>query len=107
MFIFLDYHIRDDINKIQESAIEKHLEEIDRVFSKPTLKGVFQQLEAEKTPWADGILERLKSISPLMLHVVFRLMKVARYLNTLEEALELEYRIMQHVIVSPELNDSP
>lgn len=34
-----------------------------------------------------------------MLHVVFRLMKIARYLNTLEEALELEYRVMQHVIV--------
>lgn len=60
---------------------------------------MFDQLEAEKTPWAEGVLGRLKSISPLMLHVVFRLMKVARYLNSLEEALELEYRIMQHCIV--------
>jgi hypothetical protein len=40
LFVFLDYHIIEDIDQHQTSALMGHIDEINRVFSKPTLKEV-------------------------------------------------------------------
>jgi len=101
LFIFLNPHLDNDIDRLEKSAITQHLEAIQRCFDKSTLEEVFEALKKEETPWANRTLKRLNDeCSPLMLHVTFRLMRIGRYLNSLEEALELEYRIMQHVINS-------
>lgn len=99
-----------------ETAIGLHQDAINRCFSKNTLaevrlpaqfltpsypEQIFEALEKENTDWSKGVLERLRLASPLMLHVTFRLQRMGRYLNTLEEALQLEYRIAQHMIVRP------
>jgi len=82
----------------KETAILKYIKNINDIFSQDTLPKIFEALEAEETGWGKYILKRLKQCSPLMLHVTFRLQRIGRYLNSLEDALELEYRIAQHMI---------
>lgn len=80
------------------TAIDKVMPDILNCFNKSTLPDIFAALEAEKSAWSEQILNRLRAASPLMLHITFRLQRIGRYLNSLDEALTLEYRVMQHVI---------
>jgi len=86
---------------LYKSAIEKHEDAIKRWFNKDSLYEIIEALEKEKSPWATRLLQRLMfECSPLMLHVTFRLQRMGRYLNNLDEALQLEYRVAQHMIKS-------
>lgn len=71
---------------------------IDEIFSLGTLPEIFEALEAHESVWCRTILNRLKECSPIMLHVTFRLQRIGRYLNSLEDALELEFRVAQNMI---------
>lgn len=86
----------------KESAIAPNLPKINEIFAHDTLVEIFEALEKEKTGWSRALLRRLNECSPLMLHVTFRLQRIGRYLNSLEDALELEYRIAQNMIAHSE-----
>lgn len=85
------------------SSIDAHIATIHRVFGQPTLVEIFAALEAEDTPWARIVLARLRQCSPLMLHVTFRLMRMARHFTSLEEALTLDHRLTQCMVEGDEL----
>jgi enoyl-CoA hydratase/carnithine racemase len=80
------------------SELENRLDDIEHVFTRPSLQEVFQALENLNTDWSKQTLERLKECSPLMLHVTFRLQNLGFYLNSLEEAFALEYRIALNML---------
>lgn len=80
------------------SSIDAHLTTIDRIFGKATLVEIFAALEAEDTPWSRVVLARLRECSPLMLHVTFRLLRMARHFSSLEEALTLDHRLTQAMV---------
>jgi len=80
------------------SELENRLDDIEDVFTQPSLFEVFEALEQLNTDWSKQTLRRLSECSPLMLHVTFRLQNLGFYLNSLDEALALEYRIALNML---------
>jgi len=84
----------------EATAIGTFRDVINRVFAAESLEEVFTALKREDTYWSRETLRRLNECSPLMLHVTFRLQRIGRYLNSIEDAFELEFRIANHMIGS-------
>jgi len=81
------------------SELEKRFPLIEEIFEQPNLRDIFDALESNKdSTWAQQTLQRLKECSPLMLHVTFRLQKLGFYLQSLEEALALEFRVALNML---------
>ncbi len=86
----------------QESFLSKHRCDIDQHFSRPSLEDIISSLEsAAKTPrdeFARETLETLRKRSPTSLHITHRQMKLGENFSSFQDAVELEYKLSQHVI---------
>jgi enoyl-CoA hydratase len=70
---------------------------IDRCFAAETVEGIVAALEDEGGDWAQAALASLAKASPTSLKLTLRQLQIgARY--DVEEALQLEYRMTQHVM---------
>lgn len=82
-----------------ESELESRFPLIAEIFDQPSLSDIFDALENKQdVPWLKQTLDRLKMCSPLMLHVTFRLQKLGYFFKTLEEALNLEFRVALNML---------
>jgi enoyl-CoA hydratase len=70
---------------------------IDRCFSKRTVEEIALALQAEDAPWAKEALSAMRQGSPLSLKATLRAVREGKG-STLEEALRLEFRVIQHLI---------
>ncbi|HEY2029484.1 MAG TPA: enoyl-CoA hydratase/isomerase family protein [Myxococcales bacterium] len=70
---------------------------IDRCFSKATVEEIVAALEAENAPWAREALLALRKAAPLSLKCTLRAVRDGKG-ATVEEALRLEFRVIQHLI---------
>lgn len=66
---------------------------IDLHFAAPTLAQIVQNLSADPSDWARETLSRLEAGSPLAAAVALRLVREVREADTIEAALEMEYRV--------------
>jgi 3-hydroxyisobutyryl-CoA hydrolase len=98
-----EYNTYDEINSIinqfsvktaLESEIDSHLIKINDIFGSNSLNEIFQKLEKDPSEWSQKLLQKLLSVSPTSLQVVFKQLKLGANLN-LGECLKLEYKISQ------------
>jgi enoyl-CoA hydratase len=69
---------------------------IDRCFAAPSVAAIMAALAHEREPWAAEALDSMRRASPLSLRIVFR--QLAQGAPDVESALQLEYRLTQHVM---------
>ena len=77
----------------ESGAFEKHIDEIQRCFWKPTVEDIFLALEAEPSEWAKKQLETLKTKSPRTLKVTHRQLSLGLQAQTFEDNMRMEFRI--------------
>src|SRR5438477_214565 len=70
---------------------------IDRCFGAGSVEAIVAALRQEQGEWAKGGLAAMERASPLSLKLAFRLYERGARLE-IEEALRLEFRVMQHVL---------
>ncbi len=77
----------------EAGAFEKHIDEIQRCFWKPTVEDTFLALEAEPGEWAKKQLDVLKTKSPRTLKVTHRQLTLGLQASTFEDNMRMEFRI--------------
>jgi len=81
-------------NKRDESefSLAPYLVQINRCFGASTVEGILEELEKDKSEWAQNTLKTLSKMSPTSLKVSFKVINVGSKL-TLGECLQMEYRL--------------
>jgi len=74
--------------------------QIDRCFSRASVAGIREALEAEAGDWARDAREAIDRASPIALGITFHQMKLGERGMDIEASLALEYRMTQHVMAS-------
>ena len=67
--------------------------EIDEIFKEPTLEAIVEKLAVSNAEWAPGALKAISQRSPLSLKLTLAAVRAARKFSSLEETLNLEYRL--------------
>jgi enoyl-CoA hydratase len=75
------------------STLESRRKDIDHVFSATTVESVLERLAATPGEWAQGVRGTLAQKSPKSLKLTLAAIRNARTLSSLEEALNVEYRL--------------
>ncbi len=70
---------------------------IDRCFAPDTVEGIIAALESEQAEWARAALASIAKASPTSLKITLHQLQVGARFDV-EEALQLEYRMTQHVM---------
>lgn len=97
----------DDISKVLDSfqnqssldsekpfVLEKHISDIDRLFSSSSVEGIVQNLKADGSEFANKQAETLSKMSPTSLKITYRQLKEGATLS-LADVLVMEYRLSQ------------
>lgn len=79
---------------LKEFALKHDKGKINTVFNGDSLDAIIQNLEKDGSEWSKKQLEILNKMSPTSLKVTFQLLKEGEKM-TLQEALNMEYRISQ------------
>lgn len=74
---------------------------IDRCFAPDTVEGIIAALEREQAEWARAALASIAKASPTSLKITLHQLQVGARFDV-EEALQLEYRMTQHVMQRPD-----
>jgi enoyl-CoA hydratase len=79
------------------SALQERRGDIDRVFGGATLEAILELLSATPGAWAQGLRATLGQKSPKSLKLTLAAIRNAQTLGSLEEALNVEYRLTVRV----------
>jgi enoyl-CoA hydratase len=71
---------------------------IDRVFGQDSIGAVLAALRRETGDWAKEALAAMERASPLSLAITFRQMQIGAHGIEIEQALALEFRIVQNIL---------
>jgi enoyl-CoA hydratase len=86
-----------DAEPVPASPLMALKADIDRYFSKPTLEAVVSELQTTTDPWAMKTRADLLAKSPLALKATLAALRRAPALGSLEEALNVEFRLCTHL----------
>jgi len=86
-----------EADPIPPSPIMALKADIDRAFSKPTVESILAELQTTTKPWAVKTRADLLTKSPLALKASLSAMRQAPALGSLEEALNVEFRLCTHL----------
>ena len=75
-------------------SLNNDMEEINRIFSANTVEEIVQRLKAEKSELSARALKSMEAASPTSLKVAYRQIREGKKLNTLEDVLKMEYRLV-------------
>ncbi|KAM3607180.1 uncharacterized protein V6R79_002950 [Siganus canaliculatus] len=75
-------------------VLEKHMSDIDRLFSCSSVEGIIQNLKAEGSEFANKQAETLSKMSPTSLKITYEQLKRGSTLS-LPDVLVMEYRLTQ------------
>ncbi|XP_010731451.2 3-hydroxyisobutyryl-CoA hydrolase, mitochondrial [Larimichthys crocea] len=97
----------EDVSKVLESyqnqsgldsekpfVLDKHMSDIDRLFSSGSVEGIVQNLKADGSEFANKQAETLSKMSPTSLKITFKQLQEGATLS-LPEVLVMEYRLSQ------------
>ncbi len=90
----IDHWLATYSEAAQASCIRPR-DQINQIFSLPTVRAIVQALEADETPWAQHTAATLRKRSPLMLHVALDQVRRARTLS-LAQDLRMERDMVHH-----------
>ncbi|XP_064397926.1 3-hydroxyisobutyryl-CoA hydrolase, mitochondrial-like [Halichondria panicea] len=77
-----------------ELTLAPHMETINRCFDQPSVEGIVEALENEKTEWAKQQLKTLSKMSPTSLKIAHRQLTLGAQLS-FAECFKMEYRMSQ------------
>ncbi|RVE58450.1 hypothetical protein OJAV_G00209490 [Oryzias javanicus] len=75
-------------------VLDKHLHDIDRLFSASSMEGIMQNLKADGSEFAKKQAEILSKMSPTSLKITYRQLQAGATLS-LQDVLVMEYRLSQ------------
>lgn len=75
-------------------VLDKHLSDIDRLFSSSSVEGIVQNLQADGSEFAKKQAETLSRMSPTSLKITFKQLQAGATLS-LSDVLVMEYRLSQ------------
>jgi enoyl-CoA hydratase len=76
--------------------------DIDRLFAGDSVEAIFAALEADRSDWARGQLDILKTKSPQTLKVAFRQLRQGTRMQSFADEMVVEYRIGARVVCRPD-----
>lgn len=77
-------------------------EAVDQIFAGNTVEDIVASLEQSKEPWAAKAINAAKSRSPVAMKLTLEAVRTARHMHSLEEALNMEYRLTTRLFLSGE-----
>jgi enoyl-CoA hydratase len=86
-----------EADPIPASPLMARKSDIDRYFSKPTVEAIVSELQTTTDPWAMKTRADLLTKSPLALKATLAALRRAPALGSLEEALNVEFRLCTHL----------
>lgn len=97
----------DDVSKVLDSfqnqsgldsdkpfVLDKHISDIDRLFSSGSVEGIMQNLKADGSEFAQKQAETLSKMSPTSLKITYRQLQAGAAMS-LPDVLVMEYRLSQ------------
>jgi len=87
------------------SAMIEHHDEIDRLFSGPTVEAIFQALADDGSPWALEQLGILKTKSPLSMKTALRQIRAGRDMASFADNMAMEMRIGARIVMSHDFSE--
>uniref|UniRef100_A0A8C6LHR6 3-hydroxyisobutyryl-CoA hydrolase n=1 Tax=Nothobranchius furzeri TaxID=105023 RepID=A0A8C6LHR6_NOTFU len=91
---FLCFCPQSSLDSEKPFVLEKHLSEIDRLFSSSSVEGIMQNLRADGSDFANKQAETLSKMSPTSLKITFKQLQLGAALS-LQDVLVMEYRLSQ------------
>ncbi|XP_067124574.1 3-hydroxyisobutyryl-CoA hydrolase, mitochondrial isoform X2 [Centruroides vittatus] len=95
--VLLKFDFQCENEHKKEFALKHDKGKINNVFAGDSIEAIFQNLEKDGTEWSKKQLETLSKMSPTSLKVTFHQLKRGGKM-TLQEALNMEYRLSQRFI---------
>uniref|UniRef100_A0A8C7Y6P4 3-hydroxyisobutyryl-CoA hydrolase n=1 Tax=Oryzias sinensis TaxID=183150 RepID=A0A8C7Y6P4_9TELE len=92
------YQNQSSIDSDKPFVLDKHLHNIDRLFSASSMEGIMQNLKADGSEFAKKQAEVLSKMSPTSLKITYRQLQAGATLS-LQEVLVMEYRLSQACMV--------
>uniref|UniRef100_A0A1A8GGK3 3-hydroxyisobutyryl-CoA hydrolase n=1 Tax=Nothobranchius korthausae TaxID=1143690 RepID=A0A1A8GGK3_9TELE len=91
----LEFHQKQSsLDSEKPFVLEKHMSEIDRLFSSSSVEGIMQNLRADGSDFANKQAETLSKMSPTSLKITFKQLQLGAALS-LQDVLVMEYRLSQ------------
>ncbi|XP_045909594.1 3-hydroxyisobutyryl-CoA hydrolase, mitochondrial [Micropterus dolomieu] len=75
-------------------VLDKHVSDIDRLFSSSSMEGIMQNLKADGSEFANKQAETLSRMSPTSLKITYKQLQAGASLS-LQDVLVMEYRLSQ------------
>lgn len=88
------YHNQSSLDSEKPFVLEKHMSDIDRLFSSSSVEGIVQQLKADGSEFANKQAETLSRMSPTSLKITYKQLQAGAALS-LSDVLVMEYRLSQ------------
>jgi enoyl-CoA hydratase len=91
-----------------ESALGRLRPAIDRIFSADSVEAILARLDSETGQHADWARETAATIrqrAPLALKIAFRQIREGRHKRSLKEELAVEYRLVNRMLLHPDLQE--
>uniref|UniRef100_A0A3Q3XH13 3-hydroxyisobutyryl-CoA hydrolase n=1 Tax=Mola mola TaxID=94237 RepID=A0A3Q3XH13_MOLML len=88
------YQNQSGLDAEKPFVLEKHLSDIDRLFSSGSVEGIMQNLKADGSEFANKQAEMLSKMSPTSLKVTYKQLQAGATLS-LPDVLVMEYRLSQ------------
>ncbi|KAG7501635.1 3-hydroxyisobutyryl-CoA hydrolase, mitochondrial [Solea senegalensis] len=88
------YQNQSDLDAEKPFVLEKHVSDIDRLFSSNSVEGIMQNLKADGSEFANKQAEVLSKMSPMSLKMTYKQLQAGASLS-LQDVLVMEYRLSQ------------
>ncbi|XP_058469389.1 3-hydroxyisobutyryl-CoA hydrolase, mitochondrial [Solea solea] len=88
------YQNQSDLDAEKPFVLEKHVSDIDRLFSSSSVEGIMQNLKADGSEFANKQAEMLSKMSPMSLKMTYKQLQAGASLS-LQDVLVMEYRLSQ------------
>ncbi|XP_049904122.1 3-hydroxyisobutyryl-CoA hydrolase, mitochondrial [Epinephelus moara] len=88
------YQNQSSLDSEKPFVLDKHMSDIDRLFSPSSVEGIVQNLKADGSEFANKQAEILSKMSPTSLKITYRQLQAGATLS-LQDVLVMEYRLSQ------------
>ncbi|XP_034741272.1 3-hydroxyisobutyryl-CoA hydrolase, mitochondrial [Etheostoma cragini] len=88
------YQSQSSLDSEKPFVLDKHMSDIDRLFSSSSVEGIVQNLKADGSEFANKQAETLSRMSPMSLKITYKQLKAGATLS-LQDVLVMEYRLSQ------------
>ncbi|XP_029385883.1 3-hydroxyisobutyryl-CoA hydrolase, mitochondrial [Echeneis naucrates] len=88
------YQAKSGLDSEKPFVLDKHMSDIDRLFSSSSVEGIMQNLKADGSEFAKKQAETLSKMSPTSLKITYKQQQAGASLS-LQDVLVMEYRLTQ------------